>query len=33
MAGVDPAEYLRVSARRAIANPGTITLPCELLGN
>lgn len=31
MAGIDPAEYLRVAARRAIANPGTITLPCELL--
>jgi len=33
MAGVDPAEYLRVTARRAIANPGTITLPRELRDN
>lgn len=30
MAGLNPAEYLRIALRRAIANPGTVTLPCDL---
>ena len=31
LAGVDPAAYLAEATRRAIANPGTITLPQALL--
>lgn len=30
LAGVDPGEYLREATRRAIANPGTVTLPQSL---
>jgi transposase len=33
VAGVDPGMYLRQAARRAIANPGTVTLPHDLLNN
>ncbi len=29
--GVEPAQYLRQAARRAIDNPGTVTLPADLL--
>jgi transposase len=32
LAGVDPARYLGEATRRAIANPGTVTLPHDLLG-
>jgi transposase len=32
LAGVDPAAYLATATRRAIATPGTVTLPRELLG-
>jgi transposase len=32
LAGVDPAAYLRTAALRAIANPGTVTLPSDLAG-
>jgi len=28
--GVDPAAYLAEATRRAIANPGTVTLPIDL---
>lgn len=31
LAGVEPARYLREAARRAIDNPGTVTLPAQLL--
>lgn len=31
LVGVNPKQYLREAARRAIANPGTVTLPRELL--
>jgi transposase len=31
LAGVDPAEYLREASMRAIANPGTVTLPQSLV--
>jgi len=31
LAGVDPAAYLREATLRAIANPGTITLPSVML--
>jgi transposase len=30
LAGVDPAAYLAQAMRRAIANPGTVTLPMDL---
>jgi transposase len=30
LAGVDPAAYLAEATRRAIANPGTVTLPSDL---
>jgi hypothetical protein len=30
LAGVDPAAYLAEATRRAIANPGTVTLPTDL---
>ncbi len=33
LAGVDPREYLAEATRRAIANPGTVTLPRDLLSN
>lgn len=33
LAGIDPREYLRKATRRAIANPGTVTLPRDLLSN
>jgi len=29
--GVNPKQYLREAARRAIATPGAVTLPRELL--
>jgi hypothetical protein len=29
--GLNPVEYLREAVRRAIANPGTVTLPRNLL--
>jgi transposase len=32
LAGVDPAAYLATATRRAIATPGTVTLPRDLLG-
>jgi transposase len=32
LAGIDPAAYLATATRRAIATPGTITLPRDLLG-
>lgn len=31
LAGVDPAHYLAEATRRAIANPGTVTLPRDLV--
>lgn len=31
MAGLDPAAYLEEATRRALANPGTVTLPRDLL--
>jgi hypothetical protein len=31
LAGVDPARYLAEATRRAIATPGTITLPRDLV--
>lgn len=31
LAGLDPVEYLREAVRRAIANPGNVTLPRDLL--
>jgi len=31
LVGVEPAAYLTEAARRAIANPGTVTLPSDLL--
>ena len=31
LAGVDPATYLEEAVRRAIANPGTVTLPHDLI--
>lgn len=31
LAGVDPAAYLREATRRAIANPGTVTMPNDIL--
>jgi transposase len=33
LAGVEPAAYLAEATRRAITNPGTITLPTDLLPN
>src|SRR5204863_3589964 len=30
LAGVEPAAYLADATRRAIARPGTVTLPCDL---
>ena len=33
LTGVEPAAYLREATRRAIDNPGTVTLPKELLAN
>ena len=32
LAGVEPAGYLAEATRRAIANPGTVTLPKDLAG-
>ncbi len=32
LAGVEPAAYLAEATRRAIANPGTVTLPKDLAG-
>ena len=32
LAGVDPARYLAEATRRAIASPGTVTLPRDLVG-
>ena len=32
LAGVEPAVYLAEATRRAIANPGTVTLPHDLAG-
>lgn len=32
LAGIEPASYLREAARRAIRNPGTVTLPHQMLG-
>ena len=31
LAGVEPAAYLAEATRRAIANPGTVTLPRDLV--
>ncbi len=31
LCGLNPVEYLTVAAERAIDNPGTVTLPCELV--
>ena len=31
VAGVNPKEYLRVATRRAIATPGSVTLPRAVL--
>lgn len=31
LAGLEPAAYLAEATRRAIANPGTVTLPRDLL--
>ena len=33
LAGVDPVAHLREAVRRAIANPGTVTLPRDLLSD
>ncbi len=33
LAGVEPAAYLAEAARRAIANPGTATLPRDLVAS
>jgi hypothetical protein len=32
LADVEPARYLAEATRRAIATPGTVTLPRDLLG-
>jgi hypothetical protein len=32
LAGVEPAAYLAEATRRAIATPGTVTLPRDLAG-
>ena len=32
LAGLEPAAYLAEATRRAIATPGTVTLPRDLLG-
>ena len=32
LAGVEPAAYLAAAPRRAIANPGTVTLPNDHAG-
>lgn len=32
LTGLEPPAYLREATHRAIANPGTITLPRDLLG-
>ena len=32
LAGVDPKAYVLEAARRAVRNPGTVTLPVDLLG-
>ena len=31
LVGIDPATYLAEATRRAIANPGTVTLPRDLV--